>query len=248
MKTVAIIQARLGSTRLPGKVLLRLADDTVLGHVVRRVRACRRLDEVVVATTVEAEDAAIVAECARLGVPSFRGSAEDVLGRYFHAARGVGAETVVRVTSDCPLFDPALLGRMLEEFQRLNEPAVTVDYLSNTLRRTFPRGLDAEIFTFAALQCAFTEANAPHEREHVTPFLYADPERFRLHSFENPTDLSGHRWTLDTLDDWKLIEAVYRALHQPGGIFTTESVLKLLRGLPDLATLNAHVEQKKLGR
>jgi spore coat polysaccharide biosynthesis protein SpsF len=248
MKTIAIIQARLGSTRLPGKVLLRLAEDTVLGHVVRRVRACPRLNGVIVATTVADEDAAIVTECQRLGVPSFRGSAEDVLARYFHAAQGAGAEAVVRVTSDCPLFDPELLDRMLETFHRLNATAVTVDYLSNTLRRTFPRGLDAEIFTFAALRDAFAEATSPHEREHVTPFFYEHPERFRLHSVEGPTDLSAHRWTLDTPDDWKLIESVYRELHTPGGMFTTAEVLKLLRARPELATLNAHVEQKKLGR
>ncbi len=239
MKTIAIIQARMGSTRLPGKVLKPLAGDTVLGHVVRRVRAAQRLDGVCVATTEAVAEGPIVAECARLGVGCFRGSEPDVLARYFGAAQARGAEIIVRVTSDCPFFDGALLDEMLARFHA----TPGLDYLSNVQERRFPRGLDAEVFTFAALARAHREATQPHEREHVTPYFYQHPERFRLHSFVGTEDWSAHRWTLDTPVDWQFVEAVYAAL---GANFTTADVLNLLKARPELARLNAHVEQKPL--
>lgn len=213
----------------------------MLAQVVARVKLARHLDDILVATTTSPVDDAVVAECRKLNLQFFRGSEEDVLVRYFGAAKTVNAQTIVRITSDCPLFDGALLDEMLEVFSRTN-----VDYLSNTLKRTFPRGLDAEIFTFAALERAHREAVKPHEREHVTPFIYGHPEWFRLHSFEGAADLSGHRWTLDTPEDWRFIAAVYESLYRPDKMFTTQDVLKLLKERPELAKLNAHVEQTKL--
>jgi len=153
----------------------------------------------------------------------------------------------VRITADCPLFDPNLLDQMLAVFFEANKRAVTVDCLSNVIRRTYPRGLDAEIFTAAALERANREATRPHEREHVTPYFYQHPQLFRLRSFEGDADLSAHRWTLDTPEDWQLIEAVYAALYRPDRLFTTADVLKLLKERPGLSKLNAYVEQKKLG-
>mgnify|MGYP003340477344 CR=1 FL=1 len=241
MKTVAIIQARMGSTRLRGKVLKPLAGDTVLGHVVRRVRLAKRLDAICIATTESPGDEPIVTECARLGVGCWRGSEHDVLSRYFDAARAGGADVIVRVTSDCPLFDGALLDEMLAVFHA----SPGLDYLSNVQARRFPRGLDAEVFTFAALTRAHREATRQHEREHVTPYFYQHPELFSLHSFVGNEDLSAHRWTLDTPEDWQFVEAVYAAL---GADFTTADVLKLLKARPELAKLNAHVEQKKLAQ
>ena len=237
MKTIAIIQARMGSTRLPGKVLKPLAGDTVLGHVVRRVREAKRLKGVCIATTESPADDPIVAEAARLGASCWRGSENDVLGRYLGAAQALGASVIVRVTSDCPLFDGALLDKMLAEFSATNG----LDYFSNVQERRFPRGLDAEIFTVAALALAHRKAKQPHEREHVTPYIYQHPEQFRLGSFVGKADLSRHRWTLDTPEDWQFVEAVYSAL---GPRFTTADVLKLLKAKPELAKLNAHVEQK----
>ena len=262
MKTVAIIQARMGSTRLPGKVLKPLAGDTVLGHVLRRVRQAKRLDAICIATTESPTDDPIVAESARLGVSCWRGSEQDVLARYLGAAQASEADVIVRVTSDCPLFDGALLDEMLAVFQsagglqppsvssdsaterRLQAAGTGLDYLSNVQARRFPRGLDAEIFTFTALARAHREATRQHEREHVTPYFYQHPELFRLHSFVGASDLSEHRWTLDTPEDWQFVEAVYAAL---GADFTTADVLNLLKARPELAKLNAHVEQKKLG-
>ena len=231
----------MGSTRLPGKVLKPLAADTVLAHVVRRVRQAKRLDGICIATTESPSDEPIVAEAVRLGVRCFRGSEQDVLARYFGAAQANGADVIVRVTSDCPLFDGALLDAMLAVFHA----TPGLDYLSNVQERRFPRGLDAEIFTFAALARTHEAATQPHEREHVTPYLYQHPEQFRLSSFVGKSDLSAHRWTLDTPEDWQFVEAVYAAL---GPRFTTADVLNLLKARPELTTLNAHVEQKKLAQ
>lgn len=248
MKTVAIVQARVGSTRLPGKILRALAGRSVLSHVLDRVRAAAGVDETVVATTVAPADEAVAAEAVRCGVRVFRGDEDDVLSRYALAAAGAGADVVVRVTSDCPLFDSGLLGAMLGAFHASRVGGRPLDYLSNTVLRTFPRGLDAEIFTRAALERAAREATAPHEREHVTPYLYQHPDRFAVDQYARVPDLSAHRWTLDTPEDWELIRRVVEALGPRGERFSTDAVLDLLRRHPDWVALNAGVEQKPLGR
>ena len=246
MNTVAIIQARMGSTRLPGKVLRKIFDRTILGHLLTRVRTCERLDSIVVATPEAVADDAIAAEAQAYGAAVFRGSETDVLSRYYGAARAQGADVVVRITSDCPLYDPQLLDRMLAAF--VKPSAGPLDYLSNVTKRTFPRGLDTEVFAFDALERAHREARQPYEREHVTPFLHQHPELFRMRSFEEQPDWSGLRWTLDTAEDWRFIEAVYQALYRTHPLFTTAEVLKLLQERPELTKINAHVEQKKLGQ
>jgi spore coat polysaccharide biosynthesis protein SpsF len=244
MKTAAIIQARMGSTRLPGKVLRPLCGKSVLAHVIDRVRASGVLDEVVVATTDQPADYTIATLAKALGVTAFCGSEADVLSRYYFAASQSHAETIVRVTSDCPLFDGDLLRAMLEAFERQSDGGNRADYLSNTLTRTYPRGLDAEIFTFAALERAHREATQAFEREHVTPFIYNHPELFSLKNFAGDRDHSRHRWTLDTAEDWQLIEAIYTALYRPDRLFGTDDILALLARQPNLIALNAHVKQK----
>jgi len=244
MKVVALIQARMGSTRLPGKVLKPLCGRPVLAHVLERVHLCRRLDDVWVATSNHSADDAIANACRDWEVPCFRGSEDDVLDRFYSAANAAEAETVVRITADCPLFDGWLLEDMLRVFTETNTPVVKVDYLSNVLERRYPRGLDAEIFTFAALAQAHREAQQPREREHVTPYIYGHPDIFRLYSYKGPEDWSHYRWTLDTPEDWALIEAIYQALYRPETPFTTQQVLDLLRSRPELAQINATVQQK----
>lgn len=244
-RAVAIIQARMGSTRLPGKVMLPLGDTTVLGWVIRRVAACARVSEVVVATSVLAEDDVVAGAAARQGAFVFRGSPDNVLSRYCGAAAARQADWIIRVTSDCPLFDPGVLSAMLERFQAL---AGQVDYLSNAWpHRTFPRGLDAEIFTRAALEVACTRSRQPHELEHVTPYLYQHPDEFRLAGFTQERDQSGYRWTLDTPDDWRLIQAIHQALGEGGRIYGLAEMAALMEARPELAALNAHVRQKALG-
>jgi spore coat polysaccharide biosynthesis protein SpsF len=240
MITAAIIQARMGSTRLPGKVLRKLGTRSVLAQTVRRVRAAGVADVLVVATTLLPADGAVAAEAAACGAAVYRGSEDDVLDRYYQAAREARADVVVRVTSDCPLYDGALLAAM---HRRFTEPGGAVDYLSNALERTYPRGLDTEIFTFAALARAHREAADPAEREHVTPYLYRHPALFHLASHTGTPDRSNLRWTLDTEEDWAFLTAVVAAL---GDDCTTEEVVALLVRRPELVALNAHVEQKKV--
>ena len=247
-KVVAIIQARMGSTRLPGKVMLSVHGVTVLEWVIRRVRACRWVDETVVATTRAPEDDVVVATAARAGALTFRGSVSNVLSRYCAVAMARAATAIVRVTADCPLFDPALLTAMLERWFALRAAGEPIDYLANTWNgRTWPRGLDAEIVSRAALTRVCLQARKPYELEHVTPYIYQHPEAFRLRGFPGTNDLSHHRWTLDTRADWALIEAIYRALGDETHMFPTADVLDFLAAHPELSTLNAHIQPKRLG-
>jgi spore coat polysaccharide biosynthesis protein SpsF len=246
MKTVAIIQARMGSTRLPGKVMKQLCGKTVLAHVIFRVQACPLVDEVVVATTTLPSDDAIVTESEKCGAKWFRGSEEDVLERYYLTAKQYNADVIVRVTSDCPLCDPNVLTQMLDYFNKARIKGLKIDYLNNFLYRSYPRGLDAEIFTFKTLETAFSKGCQPDEREHVTPYIYKHPDLFSLHTQTNNEDFSNYRWTLDTPDDWKLIETIYLNLCHECEIFTTDQVLALFRSNPELLEINCHVKQKEI--
>jgi spore coat polysaccharide biosynthesis protein SpsF len=198
MHSVAIIQARMGSTRLPGKVLKPLAGQPVLAHVVKRVMAANQIDEVVVATSTEPADDAIETFCNEHGWQCIRGSERDVLARYAKAARIARADVVVRVTSDCPLFSPRILDDMLDRF----DPE-QMDYMStNYPTRSFPVGLDCEIMRTDALLQADADAKDAYDREHVTPYLYNNPALFRVHGFANDQDLLDLRITLDTAKDY----------------------------------------------
>ncbi len=208
-RIIAIIQARVSSTRLAGKILLKLGEKTVLEHVALRVKACKLVDDVIIATTILAADDAIIAECSKIGIKAFRGSSDNVLQRYYLAAKEAKADIVIRVTSDCPFIDTNLLHSMLEKFKHEN-----CDYLSNTIKRTYPRGFDLEIFTFSALQKAYTQAKSPHELEHVTPYIYMNTDKFNISNYSDIADNSDLRVTLDTIEDWQVIERVYIALSQ----------------------------------
>jgi spore coat polysaccharide biosynthesis protein SpsF len=228
----------MGSTRLPGKVLTKLGGMTVLARVVTRLRRAKMIDEVIVATTDLTNDDPIVEECADLGVAYFRGSESDVLDRYYQAAKAFRAEAIVRITSDCPLIDPQLVDEMVQMF--ISSEA---DHASNVIPRTYPRGLDAEAFTAEALAWAWLEAREPHQREHVTPYLYEHPEIFEMASASADTDYSQYRWTLDTPEDLELIRAIYSHFGNRDE-FHWQEVLALMKREPDLAELNSHVIQK----
>lgn len=239
---VVIIQARMGSSRLPGKVLRNLVGRSVLAHVIARVSACPLIDRVIVATTSDARDAAVVDEAIACGVDTFRGSENDVLSRYHAAAEMAQAATIVRITSDCPLLDPGVLGRMIEMYVDAARSSAPYDYLTNI---GWPRGLDIEICTRAALDRAAAEANKPYEREHVTPFLYQHPEWFHCGEFHSPIDRQSERWTLDTEDDWALIERICAAFPSDA-MPDCDAILALLERNPEWRSLNAHVVQKSL--
>ena len=242
MRVVAIVQARTGSTRLPRKVLADLAGAPVLERVLTRLGRCRRLDEVVVATTDLPGDDVLAELCRARGWPCSRGSEQDVLDRYYQAATAHDAEAVVRITSDCPLIEPAVVDRVVDEFLQ-RQPQLS--YASNVIpRRTYPRGLDTEVFTFAALERAWREDKREAYREHVTPYIYNNPELFSVHCVEHEEDLSHLRWTVDTAEDMELVRRIYEALG--GDDFTWDEVRALLDRHPRWSEINRHMEQKKV--
>jgi spore coat polysaccharide biosynthesis protein SpsF len=238
MKVVALVQARMGSTRLPGKVLMDLGGETVLGRVLNRLRRTHLIQEIVVATTTSVPDVAIAQECVRLGIPFFRGSECDVLDRYYRAARECQAKAVVRITADCPLIDPELVDDTVRSFLQQH-----ADYASNVAPRTYPRGLDTEIFSATALERAWREARSSYEREHVTPYIYEHPQRFKLIAVRGQTDYSCHRWTLDAPEDLQLLRAIYSRFDNQDD-FGWRDVIALMKREPQLSELNSQVLQK----
>lgn len=241
MCITAIVQARMGSTRLPGKVLKNIEGQTMLSCVVNRTRRAALLDEVAVATTVKSADNLIVAECERLGIPVFRGDEADVLDRYYKAAQLFQAEFIVRITSDCPLIDPQIIDMVIEEFLAHKG----LDYASNTLPpRTFPRGLDVEVMTFDALEQAWREDKNPGWREHVTPYIYRHPERFKLKAVTNDVDYSYMRWTVDTEEDLAFVRKIYE--HFGHDRFYWREIIKVLEEHSEWLDINRHVVQKEV--
>ena len=226
---VALIQARMRSTRLPGKVLADIAGRPMLWHVACRVCRARRVDRVVVATSAHPADDVIATFCERSEIACFRGDEEDVLDRFYQAARKHGADVVVRITTDCPLIDPHVIDRVVE-----TRAASGCDYATNTLRDTYPDGLDVEVFTFAALERTWREATKASEREHVTPYIRLSG-RFRLCNIENEEAprARGQRWTVDDPVDLEFVRGVYQALADVPH-FGQREVLALLERQPSL--------------
>jgi spore coat polysaccharide biosynthesis protein SpsF len=240
LKVAAIVQARMGSARLPGKVLLDIAGKTMLARVVERLSSAKSLDGVLVATTDSPHDDVIVEECRRLSIAVFRGQVDDVLDRYYQAAQSIEADVVVRITSDCPLIDPEVTDQTIQEFL-----AQRPDYASNVMVRTYPRGLDTEVVTAQALRQAWSEADQAYQRAHVTPYIYEHPEKFKLLSVTGEQDYSQHRWTVDTPEDLELMRVIYQRLGWKGD-FLWRDVLALFDDAPELAVLNRGVAQKAL--
>lgn len=243
MKIGVIIQARMGSSRLPEKVMLKLHGKTVLEHVIERVKQSKLTDEIIIATTTNDRDEVIEAEAHRCGVIAFRGSEDDVLSRYYLAAKENSADTVIRITSDCPLIDPIILDEIID-FYLLNNYDIVSNASSNLSNRTYPRGLDIEIFSFNSLESAFKNAKKKYQREHVTPFIYENATK--IFYYRNDIDYSKYRWTLDTIEDLRLITAIYNHLYKGKHDFYLNDIVKLFTTFPELYLINAQVEQKKL--
>jgi len=236
MSIIAIIQARTASTRLPGKVLKIIEGKTVLEHVINRVRAAKNLDEVIVATTVKKEDLEIVKLCANLGISVFCGSEDDVLDRYYQITRLFKAKHIVRITSDCPLIDSQVIGKVIKlYFQK------KADYASNTMPETFPDGLDTEVFSFKTLKIAWKNAKLPSEREHVTPYIRKNPNIFKLVNFKSNIDLSNKRWTLDEAEDFEFIKIIYKNLYPKDSLFGRKTILNYLRENPEVEKINKEI-------
>lgn len=233
MSTVAFIQARMGATRLPGKVLMDLAGKPVLQHVVERVQASKLIDEVIVVTTLCERDIQIVEWCSARKIRVFCGSEQDVLDRFYQAAKLLPFDTIVRITADCPLMDPDVIDLVLTEFDQRK-----VDYVNNTGNGTWPDGLDVEVFRFSALEIAWKHGQLPSEREHVTPYIYNNPDKFSIGIIDHTPSLNGMRWTLDQKEDYEFISHVYSDLATQKGIFSMEQVLTLLKQKPELQRIN----------
>lgn len=232
----AIIQVRLGSSRLPRKVLLNLEGKTVLEHVISRVRKARTVEDVIVATTVNKEDLEIVKFCSHLGISVYCGSEIDVLDRFYQTARLFKVEHIVRVTSDCPVIDPFIIDKVVTLHK--NKKA---DYTANVLKETFPDGQDVEVFTFETLEKAWKNARLLSEREHVTPYIRKHKKMFKLASYENRENLGDKRWTLDEQKDYKFIKILYENLYKQDHCFGMEKIINFLNKHPDYQKINNNI-------
>ncbi len=242
MRTVAIVQARMGSTRLPGKVMMDLAGEPMLARVINRVRRATMLHEVVVATSTQPGDNVIVELSVKRGWPCFRGSEDDVLDRYYQAAIHHQADVVVRITADCPLIDPEVVDWVVGQFSEKSPLA----YASNTTIPpvTFPTGQDVEVMSFEALQRAWREDEDPAWREHVTPYIHLHPEKFKLLGVVGQIDHSHLRLSVDTPEDMALMRLIYG--HFGHDLFSWQDVLAVLAEHPEWLEINRNVQQKTL--
>lgn len=237
-RVVAIIQARTGSTRLPGKILADIAGKPLLAHVINRVNASKTIDDVVVATTTNREDEPVRELASALGVKQYSGNAEDVLDRFYWAARQNSADIIVRITSDDPFKDPEVIDKITSYLIAHNE----LDYVSNTIEPTYPEGLDVEAFRFKALERTWEEARFNSEREHVTPYIWKNPGKFAIKNIKNSIDYSHLRWTIDYYEDLCFARAIYDHLSD-GGIFLMKDIIEVIRNEPDLIRINSNIER-----
>lgn len=199
-----IIQARMGSTRLPGKVMKKIDDKhTLLQFQIEQLENCKKIEKIVIATTTKKEDSIICEHVLEQGLDVFRGKSEDVLDRYYHCAKKFNFPIIVRITSDNPLIDPYLVEKVISKFEQ-----ESCDYISNVILRTFPYGTEVEIFTFEALEKTWKESKKQQDREHVTSYIYKNPNKFNIQNFSNNEDLSHFKWTVDTENDFKKVKKI----------------------------------------
>jgi spore coat polysaccharide biosynthesis protein SpsF len=243
MKTVTIIEARMTSTRLPGKILLPILGKPMLELLIERLKRAKFLDQIVVATTSNQSDDVVEKLTQRIGVGCFRGSEEDVLDRVLGAAHANEADVIVEITGDCPLIDPTVLDRVIQAYQKKN-----VDYVSNILKRTYPRGLESQVFSTAVLEKVARLTQDPIDHEHVSLYIYEHPEIFSLFNVES--DLPEKYWdlrlTVDTQEDFQLIKTIYELLYPQNPAFTLNDIIDLLEKRKDLLEINKNIHQKKV--
>jgi spore coat polysaccharide biosynthesis protein SpsF len=237
-KVLAILQARVSSSRLPGKVLKPICGRPMLQHQLDRVRRARSVDGFIVATSTEPSDDGIAALCESASVPCFRGSLHDVLDRYYQAALPFRPEYIVRLTGDCPLADPDLIDRVVAFM-------IAGGYDIAGAATTFPDGLDVEAMRFDVLEQAWREAVKPSDREHVSLYIVRQPDRFRVGGCHSDVNLSHMRWTVDEPEDFELVSRIYEALYAGNPSFTTKDVLDLLDAQPELLALNRRFQRNE---
>ena len=238
MKIAIITQARMSSTRLPGKVMLKINHKTLLEYHIERAQKSNI--PIIVATSLDQQDGAIIQLCNNMSVPVFRGSLYNVLSRFYHCAKKYKLNTIIRITSDCPLIDGELIAQGLIQFNKLG-----ADYLSNTVERTFPRGFDFEIFTIDALTKAYKNATLDFQKEHVTPYIWQNKQKqFTIHAFTQKRVAANFRLTVDTPEDFQAVAELiekYRADTK-----NVNEIINILDTHPEIVQINAHIEQKKI--
>jgi len=236
----AIIQARMTSSRLPGKVLKEVLGRPMVSIMLERVQDSQYINKIVVATTTNPHDDPVAKLAEKLGYLVFRGSEHNVLNRFYLAAKNCNADTIMRLTADCPLIDPDLLDDLVVFFFDGQ-----YDYASNCLEPTLPDGLDAEIFTFRALEDTFRNAVLPSHLEHVTPFIRENTDRFKIGSWRYHRDLSCHRWTVDQLEDFILVQQVFENLYSVNDKFRMNDIIKLIEEKPEIQKINTNIERNE---
>ncbi|HDT6579571.1 TPA: glycosyltransferase family protein [Bacillus cereus] len=241
MKVAAIIQARMDSSRFPGKILKKVLGKTLLEYQIERIKESKIINEIIIATTTKESDNQIVQLCQQLLVPYYRGPEEDVLSRYYEAATEFNIDVIVRLTSDCPIIDPNVINKVVGHYL---ENRNQYDYVSNTLKRTYPRGMDTEVMSYKALKRAYEESGELMYREHVTTYIYNHPNQFKLWNISNCKDESKHRWTVDTVEDFELIEKIISTLYPEDNFFHMSDVLNVINKNPTWFDINSHIEQK----
>ena len=234
-KITCIIQARTNSNRLENKVLLKILNSPVIVHILDRIKKSNYIEQIILATSSNSDDQILLDIANNNQIISFKGNEFDVLDRFYNAAKEYDADPIIRITGDCPLIDPILIDKMTKFFLENN-----FDYMSNTIERTFPDGLDVEIFTFATLKKAFSEATWLSEREHVTPYIIKNPKLFKIFSYTNDVNLSHFRWCLDEESDYKMIQKIFYEL-KPKKFFTTKDILNLLEKNPEISKINSGI-------
>lgn len=242
-KTAAIIQARMGSTRLPGKVMKILKGKPVLWHVIERVKQAENIDQIIIATTTAKRDKIIFEKAKEWGVKAYQGSEEDVLARYYEAADKYEIDTVVRITSDCPLIDPHVIDEIVEYYNG-NDYTLVTNAGSDLNNRTYPRGLDTEVFSFEVLEKSYKKTEEKYQREHVTPYIYENYDD--IYYYKNNEDLSNYRLTLDTKEDFELIKALYDKLYNGKHDFYLNEIIEVLNKNKELLKINQKIKQKEL--
>ncbi len=226
-----IIQARMGSTRFPGKIMEIIRGKTMLEMVVLRAKRSKKADNVIVATSRNKENTVLSKKAEELGVPCFHGDEDDVLDRYFQCAKRYGSDVIVRITGDCPVIDPAIIDDTISFFEKKG-----VNYVSNVHPPTFPDGMDVEVFDFASLEKAWKEASLPSEREHVTPYIWKNDKKFTTANLTNKEDLSRYRFTVDEKEDMTFLSEVLKRID--GEDYSMEDLIRVIRNNPKLLKIN----------
>jgi|TARA_B110000438_G_scaffold300360_1_gene352577 spore coat polysaccharide biosynthesis protein SpsF (cytidylyltransferase family) len=235
-KITCIIQARTGSKRFPNKVLEEIENLPMICHIINRIKKAKKVNQIILATSNTKSDKILLDIAKKFEIIAFAGSENDVLDRFFNSAKLYAANPIIRITGDCPLVDPVLLDNMIDFFQKSD-----YDYVSNTIDRTFPDGLDIEIFSFETLKKSHDESKWSSEREHVTPYILKNKNKFKMYNYRNTQNLSNLRWSVDEKNDLLMIKQIFQEM-RPNQYFSTEDVLKILSEKPNISKINSNIE------